>query len=176
MVMDEDFIYLSGITYSSANNYDFLTMQISKTNGSIGWEKTFNSSFSNYDVATSIGIFNNALYVTGVSYQQATLADYHTIKYNLSGDLIWQQDFDYGSLMDIPFDLSISEEDSTIVITGASQSSVTDWDYQTVIYDSHIIVSQPRTSGSTAGFDKSAVKTVKRFIYITGATEAEMEF
>ena len=173
MVMDEDFIYLSGITYSSVNNYDFLTMKIRKTDGAIIWVKTYNSSFSNYDAATSIAIFDQALYITGVTYLQATLGDYHTIKYNLAGDLMWERDFDYNSLMDIPFDLSINKEDTSIVVTGASQSSAADWDYQTLIYDtSGTILSQPRTSGSTAGFDcASSVKTDdSSYIYITGAT------
>ena len=173
MVMDLQNIYLSGITFTSANNYDFLTMQIKKSTGAVSWVSTYNSSFSNYDVATSIGIFGNFLYVTGITYRQNSLGDYHTIKYDLAGNLVWQQDFDYAGLMDIPFDLSINKEDTTIVITGASQSTAVDWDYQTLIYDSSgTLISQPRVSGSTAGFDRAqAVKTdATGNIYITGTT------
>lgn len=174
MVMDNEYLYISGITFSPLNNYDYVILRFKKDSGALDWVNTYNSAFSNYDVTTSIGISWNAVYVTGVSFDQTSLANYYTIKYSKSGTYDWAQTFDYNSFMDIAFDISIGAGDSTIIVTGASQSSISDWDYQTVVYNPDgTITSSSRVSGSSAGFDRaqSVKNDAAGNIYLTGAVK-----
>lgn len=55
MVSDSLYLYICGATYtSSANNYDYLIMQMRKSDGLVSWYRTYNGTSSNYDLATAI--------------------------------------------------------------------------------------------------------------------------
>ncbi len=173
MVMDSLYLYICGTTFSSTTNFDYVVIKMQKANGAIEWTQTFNGTANNYDIATAIAINDSSIYVTGVTSSLITLLDYHTLKYHINGTLLWSVNFDYNNLMDIPFAISYSQEDSNIIVTGGSQSSIYDWDYQTNIYKYNgTTVDLGRVSGTSVGFDRAtAVKTDSLGnIYITGAT------
>jgi hypothetical protein len=173
MVMDSLYLYICGTTYSTATNFDYVIIKMQKANGAIEWTKTFNGTANNYDIATAIAINDSSIYVTGVTSSLNTLLDYQTLKYHINGNLLWSVNFDYNNLLDIPFAISYSQEDSNIVVTGGSQSSIYDWDYQTNIYKYNgTTVDLGRVSGTSVGFDRAtAVRTDSLGnIYITGAT------
>ena len=96
MTEDGTYLYICGTTFtSSTNNFDFVTLMIRKSDGAIQWAKTFNGSASNYDIATSIVLSSipsqAGIFVTGIAYNTSTSLDYHTIKYDDGGNVIWQQ-------------------------------------------------------------------------------------
>ncbi len=171
--VDDESVYVTGITFTSvANNFDYVTLRLSKTTGAIDWVKTFNGTASIYDVATAITAIGKYVYVTGLANNLNTSIDYTTIKYaKTAGTELWIRNFDRYSLMDIPFGISIVGNDTNISITGASQHTLTDWDYATIFYknngdekDTNIV------SGTASGFDRAqAVKSdALGNIYITG--------
>ena len=45
MVMDNEYLYISGITFTPANNYDYVILRIKKDNGAIDWVNTYNGTF-----------------------------------------------------------------------------------------------------------------------------------
>ena len=174
MVMDNDYLYICGATFSPTSNYDYVIMKIDKSDGSIIWVNTYDGPASNYDVATGLVSFGDFIYVTGASFTSTSMTNYHTRCYKKgAGTFEWSNDFDYDNKMDIPFDISVDSGHGSIVVTGASQSSSIDWDYQTVVYDTlGTVMDQSRVSGSAAGFDRALVvkNDAAGNIYISGST------
>ncbi|MFZ7114353.1 MAG: SBBP repeat-containing protein, partial [Bacteroidota bacterium] len=174
MVMDDDYLYICGASFSSSANYNYVVMKIDKNDGTISWVNTYNGSASNYDVATGLVSYGDFIYVTGASFTSTSMTNYHTRCYKKgAGTFEWEMDFDYDNKMDIPFDISVDSAHSFIVVTGASQSSAVDWDYQTISYDTlGALQDQYRISGSGAGFDRALVvkSDDEGNVYISGST------
>ncbi len=174
------FTYVSGATYvSAANNFDWFLLRIAP-DGQLSWARTWNGTASNYDVATAVVTPNDSeVIVTGVANNLGTMLDYHTIKYNSAGTILWQKDFDFNSLMDIPFDIAWSDEDTSVLITGGSQYSITDWDYQTIKYAGNgDYIDDSRVSGTSVGFDRAQAIKVddSSNVYITGGAYYGSDF
>jgi hypothetical protein len=123
ITVDEEYVYLSGTTFTSVtNNFDYVTLKLSKTTGSIIWVKTYNGTASTYDGATALTVIGKYLFVTGLANNLNTSIDYTTIKYlKTNGDELWIKSFDRYNLIDIPFGISITGNDTVVAITGASQ-------------------------------------------------------
>ena len=174
MVMDKNYIYLCGATFSPTSNYNYIVMQVDKSDGSIEWVNTFNGLASNYDVATGLVVYGDYVYVTGASFSSTSMTNYNTRCYKKDGGTFqWETEYDYSNKMDIPFDISVDSAHNFIVVTGASQSSSVDWDYETIRYDTlGIMEDEARVSGSGAGFDKALVvkNDAQGYIYISGST------
>ena len=136
MVMDKNYLYICGATFSPTSNYNYIVMQVDKSDGSIEWVNTFNGLASNYDVATGLVVYGDYVYVTGASFKSASMTNYNTRCYKKDGGTFqWETEYDYSNKMDIPFDISVDSAHNFIVVTGASQSSSVDWDYETIRYD-----------------------------------------
>ncbi|MFZ7145502.1 MAG: hypothetical protein ACO1G6_09195, partial [Bacteroidota bacterium] len=174
MVMDDDYLYICGASFSASANYNYVVIKIDKEDGTISWVNTYNGSASNYDVATGLVSYGDYIYVTGASFTSTSMTNYHTRCYKKgAGTFEWEMDFDYDNKMDIPFDISVDSAHSFIVVTGASQSSAVDWDYQTISYDTlGALQDQSRISGSGAGFDRALVvkSDDEGNVYISGST------
>ncbi|MBK7909498.1 SBBP repeat-containing protein [Candidatus Pollutiaquabacter sp.] len=166
------FLYVSGITQTLGNNsFDMLFMRVSD-DGIIDWVNSWDGPAGTFDVATAILADNGGVFATGASSDSTTVLNYHTFSFSASdGAIVWQQTYDYAGLNDVPFDLG--REGSTLVVTGGSQSSLTNWDYATVFYnDAGIQLGVNRVTGTSSGFDHAqAVKTdALGNVYITGGS------
>ena len=171
ITQDSMYIYVCGITFTStANNFDYVTIKLNKSDGGILWSSTYNGSASNYDGATALAVDHNGVYVTGISNDTLTSLNYRTIKYNLTtGAELWTRAYDYAGLMDIPFNIALNND--TMAVVGASQRTLTDWDYASITYKTNGSAGDTiRSTGTAAGFDRAqAVKCDKvGNIFITG--------
>ena len=165
-------VYVSGITQGSAsNNYDMLFMRVS-SEGIVEWVNTWNGPASSFDVGTAVLADNGGVFVTGASSDSATAMGYRTFSLEpSSGTILWERSYDFAGLNDVPFDLG--REGTTLVVTGGSQSTLSNWDYATVFYDdSGTQLSVNRVTGTSSGFDRAqAVKMdVLGNVYITGGS------
>lgn len=167
-----DAIYVSGITQGSAsNNYDMLFMRIA-SDGNIEWVSTWNGPESSFDLGTAVLADNGGVFVTGASSDSAAALGFRTFSLEpSSGTILWERNYDYANLNDIPFDLG--REGTTLVVAGGSQSTQSNWDYVTVFYnDSGTQLSVNRVTGTSSGFDRAqAVKMdILGNVYITGGS------
>jgi len=162
-------LYVGGFSYvSSTNKYDYIVIKYDSV-GSQQWVYTFNGTGSLNDGVTAIKTYNNDIYLTGTTTGTTTALDYTTIKLNPSGVLQWQNTYHY-LFADIPFDIAI--RDTSVFIIGGSQSSLTNWDYATLIYSvSGITIDTLRITGTGVGFDHASqvVTDALGYVYITGA-------
>lgn len=84
-------VYITGSSYSSSANYDYLTMKLNGSNGNLAYLAVYNGSGNAIDQANGI-VVNSAgeAFVTGQSDPYGNFAyDYVTIKYNSAGAAAW---------------------------------------------------------------------------------------
>jgi uncharacterized delta-60 repeat protein len=96
---------------------------------SVDWSIGFDSGFSEDAHGVATDSADNVI-VTGQSN-----SDYYTIKYDSSGNEVWNRVYDGGSTFDEGGDVAVDSEDN-VIVTGRSRLSGDD-DYFTIKYDSN---------------------------------------
>ncbi|MBK9191567.1 MAG: T9SS type A sorting domain-containing protein [Crocinitomicaceae bacterium] len=128
-------VFVTGRSKSNASSEDYHTMAYNSA-GTLLWEQSYSSAGLEFDEATDIvlGASGN-LYVTGYSYRAGTNNDYTTLKYDLSGNLIWETSFDGpSSLSDQAIKMKLDPIEN-IFVTGKSHGgTATNLDYSTIKY------------------------------------------
>ncbi|MCF8373573.1 MAG: S8 family serine peptidase [Bacteroidales bacterium] len=150
-------IYIAGTSYvNSTNGYDFTVIMYDE-DGNEEWVENYNGTGSGDDIATAIAEYDGDVFVTGISKGDTTLEDYVTIKYNSSGVQQWVSRYDYTNLVEIPAAIEIYDN-GNVLITGASGSSIINWDITTVLYNNSTgsQMSSRRVTGSGYGFNQPA--------------------
>jgi len=102
------------------------------------WEKTYDGGSTDMAHGVILDSKDNVI-VTGTSYDaQKRSRDYYTIKYNKSGDVIWEKRYDVG-IRDVSYDVAVDSKDNVIVTgfssNGADHRGRADYTYYTFKYD-----------------------------------------
>ncbi|MCC6516001.1 MAG: S8 family serine peptidase [Chitinophagales bacterium] len=89
-----DSIYVSGVSQSAANNWDFTTISISTLNGNIGNEARSGGSGNGIDKLNAITYDNSGhIYITGAVLNANNNYDARTIKLNQNLSIVWINDY-----------------------------------------------------------------------------------
>lgn len=178
-VNDSFYVYVSGSSAGSGTGLDYATIKY-KANGDSVWARRHNGPLNGDDFPTAM-VLNGFtdLYVTGA--ETDTMYDYFTIKYNaITGDSVWAAYYNGpGDGNDIPSAMAVRS--TGLYITGASQDSVTGYDYCTVRYNTSTgaQVWLSRYDGSASGDDfpsALAVSTSGSRVYVTGKSLVQGEY
>ncbi|HET8962506.1 MAG TPA: hypothetical protein VFM99_01315, partial [Chitinophagales bacterium] len=164
-------VFVTGASHSS-DSYTFDVVIIKyNSSGEQQWATTFDGTGSNNDIPSDILLIDSDIYVCAASIGTSTNYDYLLLKLNSSGAVQWNKRYDYTSLFDIPGHLATNGID--VVVSGASQSSATNWDYTSLKYNSSgTLLNTKRTAAAGYGFDRPTglvVDATDNF-YITGYT------
>jgi hypothetical protein len=157
MVIDANgFAYITGSTYITASNYDYVTIQYAP-DGIKMWEKTFNGTGNGIDKPSAINITKRAcgyagdspcwdfnVYVTGQSQGSGTLYDYATVLYDKDGNVIWTKKYNStNNSDDIPTSIAVMDKSDYVFVTGSSNTN-----YATIWYfPSLSAVGKPAVTG-----------------------------
>ncbi|MFN3939129.1 MAG: S8 family serine peptidase, partial [Chitinophagales bacterium] len=164
-------IFVAGATHAS-DDYSFDIVVIKyNSSGVQQWATTFDGTGNANDIPSDIILVGSDIYVCAASIGSTTGYDYLLLKLNSGGTVQWNQRYDYTSLYDIPGHLATNG--SNVLVSGASQSSATNWDYTSLKYNSSgTLVQTNRSSEAGYGFDRPTglVTDVSDNFYITGYT------
>ena len=113
-------IYVTGTSFGSTSDLDFLTVKFN-SDGVLQWAKKFKGPSNYFDVPLSVAVDNNSnVFVTGYSRPQGLSPAWVTIKYNATGDSLWQKYY-YGDAGDasVPYVVG-TDAANNIYVTGYS--------------------------------------------------------
>lgn len=162
-------LFVAGATHAS-DDYTFDVVVIKyNSSGVQQWATTFDGTGNANDIPSDILLVGSDIYVCAASIGTTTGYDYVLLKLNSSGTVQWNKSYDYTSLYDIPGHLATNG--SNVVVSGASQSSATNWDYTSLKYNSSgTLVQTNRSSATGYGFDRPTglVTDASDNFYITG--------
>lgn len=130
-------VYVTGLSFGNGTLEDFVTVKYD-VNGIEQWVKRYNGSANGTDFAAAITLSPAGyLYVTGRSRDNSTGDDYVTIKYDLSGNVIWTNKYNYAAQNgnEQPADI-IVDQNENVYITGRSIGTSGLDDYLTIKLDS----------------------------------------
>lgn len=92
-VNSSGFVFVTGWSLQAPGNADIVTIRYNPDNGDTVWVRRFNGGTNNEDKATSITADNNAVYVTGWSFNGSN-RNVVTIKYDIAtGNQVWAQTY-----------------------------------------------------------------------------------
>lgn len=133
-------VYVTGKSQGSSTGFDYVTIKYNST-GNFSWVgdvRRFDGGNS-ADEATDIAIYSGDVYVTGRSQGSGTGFDYHTVKYNSSGNIVWRARYN-NSPTDLNDEANAIAVDTAgnVYVTGRSIGNGTGFDYATVKYEQHI--------------------------------------
>ncbi len=135
-VDDSGNVYVTGVSYRSATDNDFLTIKYSP-NGESLWVRRYNGPTDSSDFANALALDKNGnVFVTGSSTGSGTLGDYATVKYSPYGDSLWVRRYNGpGNGDDVPTAMAV-DDSGNVYVTGLSLGVGTDHDYATIKYTS----------------------------------------
>lgn len=90
---------ITGFSYSANSGFDYVTMKLNRTDGSLIWSQTYDDPENDTDIATCIDVdSNNNVIVSGFASLFNPNVGYNTndimtIKYSNSGNLLWSDAF-----------------------------------------------------------------------------------
>ncbi|MBK8683263.1 MAG: S8 family serine peptidase [Bacteroidetes bacterium] len=165
-------VFVAGATNASDDyTYDIVVIKYNSI-GVQQWATTFDGTGAGNDIPSDILLIGTDIYVCAASIGITTGYDNLLLKLNSGGTVQWNKRYDYTSLYDIPGHL-ISNGGTNIVVSGASQSSATNWDYTSLKYSSSgTLIQTQRSSAAGYGFDRPTglVTDGSDNFYITGYT------
>jgi hypothetical protein len=131
-------VYVTGKSQGSSTGYDYITIMYDSA-GTSDWEVRYDGGNGDDEaVGIAIDLTGNA-HVTGKSQGSGTGFDYHTIKYDHSGNMIWRARYDNAlpNGNDEPAAIALDPA-GNVYVTGRSQGSGSGFDYATVKYEQHL--------------------------------------
>ncbi|MBI5215944.1 MAG: T9SS type A sorting domain-containing protein [Ignavibacteriae bacterium] len=137
-----------------------------------GWPSRYNqSSKKDYGFAVTVDGSGN-VYVTGAS-ESSTKFDYGTVKYNSGGVQQWASVYNsFANKNDAAYALTL-DGSGNVYVTGASEGSVTKYDYATVKYNSSGAQQwEARYNGGKNDYARSIVACdAEAAVFVTGGSE-----
>lgn len=127
-------IYVTGSSIGQGSATDYATVMYNSA-GQQQWAVRYNGPNNTNDDAADIcaDSFGNS-YVTGASSSGGTNTDFLTIKYSLSGQIIWEQRYNGpGNGIDAALSICLDNNNNALV-TGPSQGSGSSSDFATAMY------------------------------------------
>lgn len=142
MAIDSDGnIYVTGLVTNAAGNADFYTVKYNGLDGSeeVGWPVTYGGYAGGFDEAVAIALdpVNGEVVVAGSTYTVNSENDFHVIRYNTDGSLVWQRTLDRPDNNDFAVAMGM-DLSGNVHIAGDSYnaaSSTSDWDVLSIQYD-----------------------------------------
>jgi uncharacterized delta-60 repeat protein len=128
-------IYVSGYSYSSASQEDYVTVKFN-SNGDELWSRTYNGSANGYDISAGIAVDQAGyVFVSGYSFGGTSEEDYATVKYNTDGVQYWEKRYNgTGNSYDIATAIKCDNA-GNVYVTGYSLDPNTSEDYATLKYN-----------------------------------------
>jgi uncharacterized delta-60 repeat protein len=126
-------VFVTGYKTTTNQGKDIITIKYNSS-GTQQWIETYNDTLNMDDEGSEMAIDNNGnIYVTGYKTTDIDSTDYYTIKYNTSGDELWNIRMDgLAHLNDKANNIAI-DNNGNIIVTGVSQTA-TGFLYKTVKY------------------------------------------
>src|SRR5690606_16970912 len=119
-----------GSAYMSSGNKNDVALVKYNSSGTMLWAKTYNGSDSKDDAGTSMTFYNGNIFIAAATETNSNGIDFLVLSYNSSGNLIWDQYWDFNNMDDAPH--AIVSNGGAIDVAGAAQSSSTTWKYAVV--------------------------------------------
>ncbi|WKZ76103.1 MAG: hypothetical protein QY303_04240 [Vicingaceae bacterium] len=148
-------VYVTGSVFTSSNDSNDVVTLKYNASGVLQWDEIYNGSSSLNDGGTSLQLdASGNVYVSAFTQDANNGSDFLLLKYNNSGSLLLNQQFDLNNVHDVPVSLMVTS--TRLAIAGATQVGITDWDYLYVAYHpvNGSYISHSTSTGGTAGFDK----------------------
>jgi len=102
--------------------------------GDVKWETTWTGSGNGRDVPTGLYIFDNAIYVCGISWTSTGNYDYVTLKLDDQGGIMWSQTYN-GSASGYDVASALAVSNTGVFVTGTANNTGTSLDFTTICYD-----------------------------------------
>ncbi|WP_162056308.1 SBBP repeat-containing protein [Pontibacter pamirensis] len=144
-------VYVTGTSSFNGTGADFTTLRYEAATGEQSWASSYDGPISSGDTAAAIVVDSKGgVYVTGVSYNSDTHADFATVRYDAAtGEQVWAERYNSaGSSEDVAVDMALGSE-GDLIITGYSYSPETLYDFLTVKYSQCPAITETSITGST---------------------------
>jgi len=172
LVLDPDGnVYVTGYSVGGSTDYDYATIKYDNSGNEL-WEARYDGTISGLDIAKSIAVDSSGnVYVTGHSEGSSNVYDYTTIKYNSSGNKLWEARYDSpGSGLEEAESIAV-DSSGNVYVTGYTIGDGTGEDYTTIKYDSsgnELWVARYDGPGNYEDEAKSLVVDNSGNVYVTG--------
>ncbi|UCC40249.1 MAG: SBBP repeat-containing protein, partial [Candidatus Aminicenantes bacterium] len=178
-------VYVTGSSAGKTSGDDIYTIKYDPENGNVLWEKRYDGPSHLGDGANDLTLDNDGnIYIAGFVHRgkQTKHADYCTIKYSPSGDMLWDERYD-STRNGSDYATAIAVDSAgNVYISGKSQESLnkeaTTHDYLTIKYNSSGRMQwEARDDGSGFGDDEPTDISIDLSgnIYVTGITSGGTE-
>lgn len=131
-----DNVYVGGFTYTSSSNYDFVILKYSLS-GNHQWTRTWNSISNSNDLLKKLSLDPNGnVIAAGSSYNSSTSYDYSILKYDQSGNLLWDKAYNGPVSSDDQLTNLKVDLQGNVYVCGRSAGASSGYDYATVKFNS----------------------------------------
>lgn len=175
VILIGDSIYISGVSQSAPNNWDFTTITVSAIDGNIGNAVRSGGSGNGIDKLNAITYDNNGhIYLTGAVLNANNNYDARTIKLNPNLSIVWSRDYNgIDSLDDESNDVKV-DDIGNVYIAGYSTSSSESKNILLIKYDNlGNIIFEKLQNGLGNGNDRANALCLglDGSIFITGSSK-----
>jgi len=134
-VDDSGCIYVTGWSYGIGTDYDIATIKY-KPNGDTAWVRRYNGPRDSTDFALRMAFdASGNVYVAGTSTGIGTALDYLTIKYDSSGNKLWDRRYNGpGNGFDVVMSIALDSAGNAYVTGQSKGDATTSYDYATIKY------------------------------------------
>jgi len=170
-------VYVTGAVSNDTNNVTLTDLILIKydNNGNQQWVATYDAGVGGLDIGKDIIVddSNGNVYVTGGSHNSTFNSDILMICFDVSGTQQWVNRYNYNSLDDVGYKISMPRGPSELLVTGACTSSTNNYKLTNIAIDaSNGSISSITTSTAVTTSSVDVVNDVvidaQKNIYITG--------
>jgi len=133
------YVYVVGYVnpFATGTLYDYVTIKLNAQNGDTVWIRTYNGPADSSDIARDIAVDNEGnVYVTGSVRWTGTSTDIYTIKYDSSGNVLWERRYNNPDTSGADGGYGIKvDSNGNVYVVGQSQGLGTGSDIVLIKYD-----------------------------------------